>query len=86
MEGPCLLSLEVVTSLSADQASLRLKSFFLAEGLALVRENSDYMRFEGGGGFVEAGLCPDGDTLKLSIFTREWEYQVKKFLSSLPLI
>jgi len=81
-----LLSLEVVLSVSADQASQKLKAFFLAEGLVLVREQPDYLRFEGGGGFVEAGLCPDGDTLRLSIFTREWDYQVKKLLSSLPII
>jgi len=76
----------VVTSISADQAAQRLKSFFLGEGLDLVREKPDYLRFEGAGGFVEAGLCPDGDTLRLSIFTREWDYQVKKFISSLPII
>jgi len=81
-----LLSLEVVTSISADQAAQMLKSFFLGEGLDLVREKQDYLRFEGAGGFVEAGLCPDGDTLRLSMFTREWDYQVKKFISSLPII
>lgn len=78
--------MEVVTSVSVDEASRMLKSFFLGLGLDLVRETSDYLRFEGGGGFVEAGLCPDGDTLRLSIFTREWDYQVKKFLESLPII
>jgi len=76
----------VVTSISADQAAQMLKSFFLGEGLDLVREKQDYLRFEGAGGFVEAGLCPDGDTLRLSMFTREWDYQVKKFISSLPII
>lgn len=63
-----------------------LRDFFLGEGLDLVRETADYLRFEGAGGFVEAGMCPDGDTLRLSISTREWDYQVKKFLSSLPTI
>ena len=81
-----MLSLEVVTSVSAEGAAQKLKSFFLNEGLSLVSDSPDYLRFEGGGGFVEAGLCPDGDTLRLSIFTREWEYQVKKFLSALPII
>lgn len=81
-----MLSLEVVTSVSADEAGRMLKSFFLGEGLELVGENPDYLRFEGAGGFVEAGMCPDGDTLRLSIFTREWDYQVKKFLAMLPII
>lgn len=81
-----MLSLEVVTPVSTDKAARMLKSFFLGEGLALVRENPGYLRFEGGGGFVEAGLCPAGNTLKLSIFTREWEHHVRKFLSSLPVI
>ncbi len=78
--------MEVVTSVSADEAIRRLKTFFLGEGLDLVSEKADYLRFEGAGGFVEAGLCPDGDTLRLSIFTREWDYQVKRFLTTLPII
>lgn len=81
-----MLSIEVVTSLTQAEVLDRLKSYFLAEGLELAREDEGYLRFEGGGGFVDGAACTDGDTVRLSLFTREWEYHVKKFLSGIPVI
>jgi len=78
--------MEVVTSLGRDEALGRFKAFFLGQGLEVAREDEDYVLLEGGGGFVEAAACPDGDTLRFSIFTREWEFQAKEFISRLPLI
>jgi hypothetical protein len=81
-----MLKLEVQTKLSHQEAIERLKSFFGKGGLGLEikDEASQCLTFEGGGGFVTATVCPGEGNTRIDLETQEWEYQVKKFSSSLP--
>lgn len=81
-----MLKLEIHTKLSHQEVIERLKSFFGKGGLGLeiMEEASQCLNFEGGGGFVTATVCPEEGNTKIDLETQEWEYQVKKFSSSLP--
>ena len=81
-----MLNLEVKTKLSVDETITRLKSFFGEGGLNLeiTEEMSDFLIFEGGGGFVRATVCPEEGKTVIDLQTREWEMQVKEFSSKLP--
>jgi hypothetical protein len=81
-----MLNLEVRTKLSQEEVSQRLKKFFGKGGLGLeiTEETPQCISFEGGGGHVTAVLCLDENKTRIDLETREWENQVKKFVSSLP--
>lgn len=81
-----MLKLEIHTKLSPQEAIERMKTFFGKGGLGLemTDEASQCLNFEGGGGFVTATVCPEEKATRIDVETQEWEYQVKKFSSSLP--
>jgi hypothetical protein len=81
-----MLNLEVRTKLSQEEVSQRLKKFFGKGGLGLeiTEETPQCISFEGGGGHVTAVLRLDENKTRIDLETREWENQVKKFVSSLP--
>jgi len=81
-----MLNLEVKTKLSQEEITQRLKKFFGKGGMGLeiTDETPQCLRFEGGGGHVTATLCPEEEKTRITLVTQEWDYQVKKFVSSLP--
>jgi hypothetical protein len=81
-----MLNLEVNTKLSEAEVVKRAKRFFGKGGLGLEvsEENPQCLSFQGGGGYVTATLCSEGDKTRVTLVTQEWDYQVKEFASSLP--
>jgi hypothetical protein len=81
-----MLNLDVKTKLSKEKALQQLKNFFGKGGLGLeiMEETPECINFEGGGGQVTATLCPEGDKIRINLVAQEWDYQVKKFASTLP--
>jgi len=84
--GDRVLNLEVRTKLSQGETIQQLKKFFGKEGLGLdvIEEAPQCVSFSGGGGHVTATLCPEEGKMRITLVTREWENQVKKFASGLP--
>ena len=81
-----MINLEVKTKLKQEEVIDKLKKFFGKGGLGLEikEETLQCLTFEGGGGHVTATLCPEEGRIRLNLVTQEWDYQVKKFASSLP--
>jgi hypothetical protein len=81
-----MLNLEVKTKLSTEEVTKRARRFFGKGGLGLEvsEENPQCLSFEGGGGYVTATLCSEGDKTRVTLVTQEWDFQVKEFASSLP--
>ena len=49
-----------------------------------VKEQSpDCAYFEGGGGGVEATACAEEKGTSVELLAREWDYQVKEFISKI---
>jgi hypothetical protein len=81
-----MLKLEVITKWPLEKVMEALKDFFGKGGLGLeiTGETPGCLTFEGGGGFVIANVCPQDNQTRIDLQTREWDYQVRKFSSSLP--
>jgi hypothetical protein len=81
-----MTNLDVKTKLKQEEILDRLKRFFGKGGLGLeiTEETPLCLTFEGGGGYVTATLCSEEDKARINLVTQEWDYQVKKFASSLP--
>jgi len=81
-----MLNLEVKTKLSTEEVTKRARRFFGKGGLGLEvsEENPQCLSFEGGGGYVTATLCSEGDKTRVTLVTQEWDFQVKEVASSLP--
>ena len=81
-----MINLEVKTKLAQEEVVKRLKAFFGKGGLGLnlTEESPQCLSFEGGGGYVTATACSDGDKTRINLLTQEWDYQVKEFSSTLP--
>ena len=81
-----MLNLEVRTKLSQEEVIQQSKKFFGKGGLGLeiAEETPQCLTFEGGGGYVTATLCSEGDKTRINLVTQEWDYQVKKFAAGLP--
>jgi hypothetical protein len=81
-----MISLEVRTRLSEEDAVKRIKEFFGKEGqgLMLTEEAPGCLSFQGGGGYVTAHLSAEGGGTMISLLTQEWEFQVKDFALRLP--
>jgi len=81
-----MLNLEVRTKLKGEDVIEELKKFFGKGGLGLdlTEEGPQCLTFEGGGGHVTATFCPEEGKTRVNLVGQEWDYQVKKFASSLP--
>ena len=81
-----MLNLDVKTKLKQEEVIQRLKKYFGKGGLGLdiTEEAPQCLTFEGGGGHVTATVCSAEGKIRINLVTQEWEYQVKKFASSLP--
>jgi hypothetical protein len=60
-------------------------AFFGEQGLGLeeTERNPCCVSFEGGGGYVSVTIADGEKKRSVDVETREWEYQVKKFLGKL---
>jgi hypothetical protein len=81
-----MLNLECRTKLPQERVIERAKGFFGKGGLGLdlTEETPQCLSFVGGGGYVNATICPEGGQTRVDLATQEWDYQVKKFTASLP--
>jgi hypothetical protein len=80
-----MLRLEHKTRLSQEKIIGRLKRYFGKEGLGLdlTEESAQCLTFTGGGGYVTASLCQEGDDTRVDLITQEWEYHVRQFAGDL---
>jgi hypothetical protein len=81
-----MLNLDVKTKLSKEKTLQQIKNFFGQGGLGLeiTEETPECINFEGGGGHVTATICQEENKTRIGLVTQEWDYQVKKFASTLP--
>jgi len=74
------------SQLEPDDVLRRAEDFFGTRGLGLkvVERNESCLSFEGGGGHVTvaAARC-EPDHAEVDLETREWDYQVKKFMGEI---
>jgi hypothetical protein len=80
-----MLNLEVKTKQNPEKVVEKLKAYFGEDGLGLELKSDtpQCLNFEGAGGYVTAVLCPEEETTRVELETREWEYHVKKFAADL---
>jgi hypothetical protein len=73
------------TTHSADEVLRSASDFFGTQGLGLEEKerNSCCVSFEGGGGYVSVSLVEAGGKRDVDVESREWEYQVKKFMETI---
>ena len=81
-----MLNLDVRTKVAEKEVIEQLKKYFGkgGVGLELTDEGPQCLTFEGGGGHVTATLCQEEGKTRINLVTQEWDFQVKKFASSLP--
>jgi hypothetical protein len=74
------------TKLETEEVLRRAEEFFGTGGLGMkvVERNECCLSFEGSGGHVtvSAARCKPGTT-EVDLETREWDYQVKRFMEEL---
>ena len=80
-----MLSLSAKTKLKPEQVIKQAVDFFGPKGYKLNVTNQavDYIVFEGGGGGVEVTTSVDGKQTSVDLVSREWDYQVKEFMTKL---
>ncbi len=73
------------TKLKPEEVLRRAVNFFGpgGQGLEIKNESSGYVCFEGGGGGVEVVTSAGGKGASVELVSREWDYQVKEFLSNI---
>jgi hypothetical protein len=80
-----MLKIEAETKLSPEEVVKRAVAFFGPRGYGLgVREQTfGYVCLEGGGGIVEVSASAKGKRTSVKLASREWDYQLKKFLGTI---
>jgi hypothetical protein len=80
-----MLHITKETAHSADDVVTRASDFFGNKGLGLKEKerNSCCITFEGGGGYVSITVVEAGGKRDVDVESREWDYQVKKFLETI---
>ena len=73
------------TRLASPEILDQAAAFFGEQGLGLEEKerNPCCIAFEGGGGYVSVNIAEADDDRTVDVETREWEYQVKKFMEKL---
>lgn len=76
-----MINLNIETKLSPKEANERIRSFFGQGGLGLTlnEETPECLNFTGGGGYVNAVICPAQEKTNIELVSQEWEIQVKEF-------
>jgi hypothetical protein len=82
-----MLRIEKSSKLAQSEVMARAVAFFGPGGLELeAKESAECCaRFEGGGGyvFVQVGPGEDGKGSDVEIEGREWDYHIRRFLTSI---
>ncbi len=80
-----MLKMAKKTKLSPEEVIKRAVEFFgpAGHGLKVKEQCADSVYFEGGGGIVEVTTCAEGKGTSVELVSREWDYQVKEFISKL---
>jgi hypothetical protein len=80
-----MLSIEAKSKLTPEEAIKRAVKFFGpgGYGLKVKSEAGCCLEFEGGGGGVAVSASPNGKGSTVSFESREWDYQVKEFISKI---
>ena len=80
-----MINLNIETKLSPSEAAKKVKSYFSEGGLGLEleEESQECLNFTGGGGYVNAVICPSGDKTSIELVSQEWEIQVRKFAETM---
>ncbi|MBN2040646.1 MAG: hypothetical protein JW864_11415 [Spirochaetes bacterium] len=79
-----MLNITGDTKLSSDEIKKKFKDYFGNElKLDLNDETDNCITYIGGGGYVTATIVTGKDKNTVDMVTREWEFQVKDFLSIL---
>ena len=81
-----MIVLEKKSKKKRDELIKKAKSFFGpgGEGLAISSESDCCIAFVGGGGHVTVTLSEENSNYtRIKLESREWDYQVKKFLETL---
>lgn len=75
----------VKTKKSPEEVVEQAKSTFGEGGLGLSvsATNPCCITFEGGGGHISVTTSEEADTTEVQLETREWDYQVKEFISQI---
>jgi hypothetical protein len=71
--------------LNAERILEKASSFFGPDGLGLRPSEAEggCTTFEGGGGHVSVHVCKSGERSHVELETREWDYQVQKFMNKI---
>lgn len=70
------------TKLSPEEIVKRAVAFFGpgGHGLEVEEQSTGYVCLEGGGGVVEVTASAQAKGASVELVSREWDYQVKKFI------
>ena len=80
-----MLNIETTTKLAPEETIKRAVKFFGPQGYGLeVKEKvPGHAAFEGGGGYVALTALDKGKGSTVTFESREWDYQVKEFISKI---
>jgi len=80
-----MIKMTAKIKLTPEEIIKRAVSFFGpgGHGLELKEQAAGIVYFEGGGGCVEVTASAEGKVASVSLFSREWDYQVKEFLKAI---
>jgi hypothetical protein len=80
-----MLRISTKTKLSPEKAIERAVEFFGpgGYGMEVKEEASNCAYFEGGGGGVQVSACVEEKMTSVDLESREWDYQVKEFISKI---
>ncbi len=82
-----LLRMGAKTNQSPQEVLNRAVAYFGEHGvgLKLVQQRPNAVQFAGGGGHVQVTVSPanNGQQTEIDLQTRDWEYDVKRFLREL---
>ncbi len=80
-----MLKIETKTKLSPEEAIKKAIAFFGpdGQGMEVKDKGNNCVSFEGAGGGVDVSACIKGKQTSVELASREWDYQVKQFISKL---
>ena len=80
-----MLRIASKTKLTPEEIIKKAVKFFGPEGykLKITGQTETTATFEGGGGTVEICACADNGKTTVDFISREWDYQLKEFISAI---
>lgn len=79
-----MLRIATKTKLSPEEVIKRAMEFFSSGyGLKVVEHTPTSTYFEGSGGGVDVTTCAEEKMTSVELVSREWDYQVKEFISNM---